>query len=120
MATGKEMLTAVIEAVKRKPELKELPISTFDAYDLFKATAVDLKELGIDGPRAEAIGCDLHNESLTELSAWLGVTLVKLRQTRNLIPGEGIRRTAGLWWNGDYDLDAIVEEIRQLRNPGAR
>jgi hypothetical protein len=120
MAGGKEMLTAVLNAVKKQPEHKELRLSTFDAYDLFKVQPSDLRELGVECERAEAISNDLFKKNLAELSAWLGVTLVKDRTARNLIPGEGLRRTAGIWANGNDDLDSIVEEIRRLRHPEAR
>jgi hypothetical protein len=122
MATGKQMLTAVLDAIKNRPGASELRISTFDAYDLFKLQPTELQEFGVDEERSEAISNDLlQNQSLSELGAWLGKTLIKVKDADNLIPGEGIRRSAGIWANGNNcDPDAIVQEIRQLRNPTAR
>lgn len=120
MATGKEMLEAVRDARRREPTLKELRLSTFDACDLCKLTSSQLAELGIDSERAERISADLTNGSLHELGEWLGVRLVKVKHRRSLIPGEGFRRTAGIWAIGDDDPDLIVEEIRQLRHPEPR
>ena len=120
MATGKQMLEAVLEVVKRQPDVSELRINQFDIGDLLKLDVSELHELGVADEQAELIAADLSKESLAELSAWLGTTLVKDKDQKHLIPGEGIRRTAGIWANGNDDPDAIVEEIRQLRNPTVR
>jgi len=120
MATGKQMLEAVLQAVRAHPDQKELRLSVFDAYDLEKLTPSELQGFGVDSQRSELISGDLLNGSLGELSNWLGVRLVPDKVQKNLIPGEGLRRTAGIWWTGDYDPDALVEEIRRLRNPGAK
>jgi hypothetical protein len=120
MATGAQMLTAVLDAIKMQPGLKELRLSTFDACDLFKLHPSDLQEFVSDCTRAGAIGGDLLNGSLAELSDWLGVELVMDKRQKNLIPGEGFRRTAGIWAAGNGDPDSIVEEVRQLRNPEVR
>ncbi len=121
MATGKQMLKAVLEAAKRRPEQSELRINEFDIGDLLKLDVNELHELGVADEQAELIVADLANESLTELSAWVGTSLVKDEAQKHLIPGEGIRRTAGTWADGrEYDPDALVEEIRQLRNPTRR
>jgi hypothetical protein len=121
MATGRQMLAAVLDAIKQPPKLKELRLSVFDAYDLFKLRPGDLQEFGADCQRAEAISSDLLNGSLAELSAWLDITLVKDKQKKkNLIPGEGFRRTAGIWATGNDNPDSMVEEIHRLRNPEAR
>ncbi|HEX4147059.1 MAG TPA: hypothetical protein VHY91_26410 [Pirellulales bacterium] len=119
MATGKQMLEAVLQAVRSHPDQKELRLSIFDAIDLGKLTPSDLQELGVDLQRSEQISGDLLSGSFDELGNWLGTKLVRDKAAKNLIPGEGFRRTAGIWWTGDYDPDALVEEIRQLRNPGA-
>ena len=120
MATGKEMLEAVREAVRREPELEELRLSSFDACDLCKLTSSELVAFGVDPERAEQISADLMNGSLHELGEWLGLLLMKVKHQRSLIPGEGFRRTAGIWATGNDDPDSIVEEIRQLRHPGPR
>jgi hypothetical protein len=120
MATGKQMLEAVLQAVRSQPGLPELRLSTFDAIDLEKLTPSDLQSLGVDTGKAERIGGDLLSGSFDELGNWLGTKLVRDKAAKNLIPGEGLRRTAGIWWTGDYDPDAVVEEIRQLRNPGPK
>jgi hypothetical protein len=120
MATGKQMLEAVLQAVRSQPGLPELRLSTFDAIDLEKLTPSDLQDLGVDTAMAERISGDLLSGSFDELGNWLGTKLVRDKAAKNLIPGEGLRRTAGIWWTGDYDPDAVVEEIRQLRNPGAK
>jgi hypothetical protein len=119
MATGKQMLEAVLQVVRAQPGIAELRLSFFDAYDLFKLRARDLQELGVDIERSELISHDLLEENLGELNSWLGTRLVPDKLQKNLIPGEGVRRTAGIWWTGDYDPDRLVDEIRQLRNPGA-
>jgi hypothetical protein len=120
MATGTQMLAAVLDAIHQDPALKELRLSVFDAYDLFRLRPSDLQGLGVDSGRAQIISSDLMNGSLAELSAWLGVILVKDKQKKNLIPGEGFRRTAGIWAAGNDDPDSIVEEIHRLRNPEVR
>lgn len=121
MATGKQMLEAVLEVVKLQPEQNELRINEFDIGDLLKLDVNELHELGVADEQAKLIVADLANESLTELSGWVGITLIQDKEPKNLIPGEGIRRTAGLWADDrEYDPDALVEEIRQLRNPTAR
>jgi hypothetical protein len=114
------MLEAVKNTVQGNPQIVELRLSLFDAYDLFKLKPSDLVEFGIESKRAESICGDLLRGSLSELSDWLGVQLVKDKRQRNLIPGEGFRRTAGIWATGNDDPDAIVEEIRRLRNPEPR
>lgn len=120
MATGAQMLTAVLDAIKLQPGLKELRLSPFDAYDLFKLQSSELQELGADPKRAKAVSSDLLDGSLAALSDWIGIKLVKDKQQKNLIPGEGFRRSAGIWAAGNGDADSIVEEIRQLRNPEVR
>ena len=122
MATGKQMLQAVLNTIQAKPELKELKLSVFDAYDLFKLRPSDLQELypAMSIDRSEAISSDLLDRSLSELSNWVGVELAKDQHQKNLIPGEGIRRQAGIWSAGNDDPDSIVEEIRRLRNPEVR
>lgn len=122
MATGIQMLEAVREAIRQRPGITELSLSVFDAIDLQKLKPSDLEELGVDRHRAEVISADLMQGSLQELSNWLGIKLVKDKRQENLIPGEGFRRSAGIWAVGDRDpdRDAIVEEIRQLRHPEAR
>lgn len=118
MATGKQMLQAVIDAMRSQPTANELRLSIFDTYDLCKLTPGDLQGFGLDIERSEAVSRDLSNGSLGELSHWLGTTLVKDKRQRNLIRGEGVRRTAGIWATSDDDPDALVEEIRRLRHPG--
>jgi hypothetical protein len=122
MATGKQMLVAVHDAIKRRPELKELKLSVFDVYDLFKLRPGDLQDIdpAISIDRSELISSDLREHGLAELSEWLGVKLIKDKYQKNLIPGEGLRRTAGLWAGGNDDPDAMAEEIRRLRHPEAR
>jgi hypothetical protein len=120
MATGKQMLEAVLVAVRSQPGLPELRLSTFDAIDLEKLTPSDLQSLGVETRKAELISGDLLNGGLDELGNWLGTRLVRDKLQKNLIPGEGFRRTAGIWWTGDVDPDAVVEEIRRMRNPGAK
>jgi hypothetical protein len=120
MATGRQMLEAVLQAIRSQPALPELRLSTFDAIDLEKLTPSDLQGFGVDAKTCELICGDLLNESLDELGNWLGTKLVRDKAAKNLIPGEGFRRTAGIWWNGVYDPDAWTEEIRQMRNPGAK
>lgn len=121
MATGKQMLKAVRDALCEQPDRKELPISVFDAYDLFKLTADDLVEAGLDRPRAESICADLLQASLAQLSEWLGVKVFSQKGQKNLIPGEGIRRTAGIWANGEnVTPESLIEELRAMRGYGAR
>jgi len=118
MATGIQMLEAVREAIKGAPDHKEFRLSVFDAYDLKKLTPSDLEALGADPKTAEAISTDLLREgSLEKLSEWLGARLVKDKDQRNLIPGEGFRRTAGMLANGNESPtpDEIVEEIKRMR-----
>ena len=121
MATGKEMLTAVRQAIKERGT-NELRLSTFDVYDLFKLTPDDLVDVGFSPEIAEITSADLLKGNLSELSRCLGVQLTKDKQQKNLIPGEGIRRTAGIWANSDGSVQSyeeMVNEIRQLRHPGA-
>ena len=118
MATGKKMLEAVRHVLQAQPNLRELRLSMFDAIDLGKLTPSDLQSFGVGIKESEQIGTDLLQGSLDELGKWLGTKLVKDHRQRNLIPGEGFRRAAGIWGSSD-DPDALVEEVRQLRNPGA-
>ena len=122
MATGIQMLEAVREAIKRQPGVKELSLSMFDSTDLFELRASDLEGLGVDRERADVISADLANESFVEFGAWLGVKLIRDTHHKNLIPGEGLRRSAGAWAveGEELDIDALVQEIRQLRHPEPR
>lgn len=96
MATGKEMLDAVIKAIYASPGIRELRLSPFDVYDLFKLTPIDLLTQCKDREQADAVSFDLSHEHLDKLSELLGVKLTKDREQKNLIPGEGIRRSAVL------------------------
>jgi len=121
MASGMEMLRAVMDAIAQEPNESELLISRFDVDDLMQLEPVELTSLGFEADRAEAIVADLREGCVDQLSAWLGRKLVKMQQLKSIIPGEGIRRKAGLWADErEYDPDALVEEIRQLRNPTRR
>jgi hypothetical protein len=120
MATGKQMLEAVLHVVRSQPGLPELRLSIFDAIDLGKLKPSDLQSFGLDVQKSERISGDLFNGNLDELGTWLGTKLVKDHLQKNLIPGEGFRRTAGIWATTDLDPDRLVEEIRQLRNPSAK
>ncbi len=99
MATGREMLDAVIKAIHANPGIKELRLSPFDVYDLFKLTPIDLLPHCDSRESADAVSSDLSHEHLDKLSELLGVKLTKYREQKNLIPGEGIRRQAGAWAN---------------------
>ena len=99
MATGRQMLEAVWDALKATPESREFRLSIFDPYDLLKLTTADLVDFGVDERRAEEIDRDLLNGNLEKLGECLGVRLIKDKHQRNLIPLEGIRRTHGVWAN---------------------
>jgi hypothetical protein len=121
MATGMEMLRAVMDVIAQEPSENGLLISRFDVDDLMQLEPAELQSLGVDDKRAEAIVADLREGCVEQLSDWLGRKLIKVQQLKSIIPGEGIRRTAGLWADErEYDPDALVEEIRQLRNPTVR
>ena len=120
MATGKEMLAALRQAVQRNSSVRELRISPFDASDLFKLQPNDLKDFGADVHVARVICQDLARRDFGKLSEWLEISIVPDTSARNLIPGEGIRRTAGVWATGNDDPDAIVDEIRRMRNAQSR
>lgn len=120
MATGREMLAAVRQAIARAPERKALRLSTFDFYDLLKLDRdALLDEFDIDRQMAATVADDLANDgSLVKLGELLGVELLKDKNQKNLIPGEGIRRSAGvLATDVPMTADEIAEEIERMRYP---
>ncbi len=121
MATGKQMLVAVKYELQQHPELQELTLNQFDVEDLCRAEARDLEDFGATPEQAACVVCDLKQGELVKLNQWLGVKLIPSEKlVRNLIPGEGIRRSAGSWWTGLDTPESIVQEIRDMRNATTR
>lgn len=116
MATGLEMYDALVRAVAIRHN-GAMAINEFDAEDLTKLTADDLRLRGIDPAAANCIASDLVKGSLKELGQAVGVELVVGERQPNLIPGEGIRRSAGSLADEDQSMEEMFEELDRIRHP---
>lgn len=119
MASGSQMLEAVQKAIKDLPHGAVFKLSGFDAKDLYKLEPEQLKAASFSDATIDEVVRELRSPhpSLNKLGAALGVRLVIDSNQKNLIPGEGIRRSMGIWANGDDAVQSMVDEVRMLRNP---
>lgn len=116
MATGLEMYDALVRATAARGN-GTLAVNEFDAEDLTKLTAADLCLRGVDAPRAERVVSDLAQGNLRELGSAVGVHLTINENEPNLIPGEGIRRSAGSLADEEQTMEEMLEELGRIRHP---
>ncbi len=117
MATGLEMFDALRQATSRLAARAEFKINDFDTEDLMRLSAADLARRGFDPSIAERVARDLAGGRLDELSAALNVPLRVDHDVKNLIPGEGLRRTAGVLANDGQTMEEMLEELDRIRHP---
>ncbi|HQU41849.1 MAG TPA: hypothetical protein PK867_03515 [Pirellulales bacterium] len=113
VATGLEMY----DALKNSLAERTVPINQFDAEDLMKLTADDLRARGIDSGTAERVARDLAAGSLAELGNAISAKLTIEQKQPNLIPLEGIRRSAGALADEEGTLEEMFEELDRIRHP---
>ncbi|MBI2826583.1 MAG: hypothetical protein HYX69_18070 [Planctomycetia bacterium] len=89
----------------------------FDKLDLCKLTAPDLISRGFDESVAKRVSADLLRGNVEQLSDAIGIELRVERVARWLIPGEGIRRSAGALADEDETLDQTLRELDEIRHP---
>lgn len=116
MATGLEMYDALVRAIAARGN-RALAVNQFDAEDLTKLTADDLRLRGIDTARAERVACELAKGSLRELGGMVGAHLAIEQTEPNLISGEGIRRSAGSLADEEQTMEEMFEELDRIRHP---
>lgn len=116
MATGLEMYDALLRAVAARGN-GTIAVNEFDAEDLSKLTAADLRLRGINAARAERAASELARGNLSELGSAMGVDLTIERHEPNLIPGEGIRRSAGSLADEEQTMEEMFEELDRIRHP---
>ena len=116
MATGLEMYDALVRAITARGN-GTVAINEFDAEDLTKLTAADLHLRGIDAARAEHIASELANGNLSELENVVRARLTIEQHEPNLIPGEGIRRSAGSLADEEQTMEEMFEELDRIRHP---
>jgi hypothetical protein len=116
MATGLEMYDALVRAIAARVNGTQA-VNEFDAEDLTRLTAADLRLRGIDAARAERVASELARGNLRELENVVGARLTIERNKPNLIPGEGIRRSAGSLADEEQTLEDMFEELDRIRHP---
>lgn len=116
MATGLEMYDALVRAAATRPN-GEMTVNGFDAEDLGKLTADELRSRGVDAITANRIVNELGKGNLRELGQAVGVELSIDERQPNLIPGEGIRRSAGAFADDEQTFDEMLEELDRIRHP---
>lgn len=116
MATGLEMYDALVRAIAARGN-GAIAVNEFDAEDLAKVTAPDLRSRGVDAARAERIVGELVKGNLRELGNVVGANLTIERYEPSLIPGEGIRRSAGSLADDEQTMDEMFEELDRIRLP---
>lgn len=116
MATGLEMYDALLRAIAARGN-GAIAVNKFDAADLTKLTADELRSRGMDSVRAEHVADELAGGGLAKLGNVVGVRLTIDAQQANLIPGEGIRRSAGSLADDEQTLEEIFEELHRIRHP---
>jgi hypothetical protein len=116
MATGLEMYDALVRAIAARGN-GAIAVNEFDAEDLSKLTADDLRLRGVDAARAERIASELARGNLWELGNAVGAHLTIEQHKPNLIPGEGIRRSAGSLADEEQTMEETFEELDRIRHP---
>lgn len=116
MATGLEMYDALVRAIAVRGN-GAIAVNEFDAEDLARLTADDLRLRGIDAARAERIASELVKGNLRELADVVGARLTVEQHEPNLIPGEGIRRSAGSLADEEQTMEEMFEELDHIRHP---
>ncbi len=117
MATGLEIFDALKRTTANLPIGNRFEINTFDAKDLMKLSADDLQARGFDAAIAKRVDRDLVSGSLSELGTAIGIEIALNRQARNLIPGEGLRRSRGVLANDAQSLESLLEQLDRIRHP---
>lgn len=74
MATGLEMYDALVRAIAARGN-GTIAVNEYDAGDLAKLTAADLRLRGIDAARAESVVSELAKGDLRELGSAVGAHL---------------------------------------------
>jgi hypothetical protein len=116
MATGLEMYDALVQAIAARNNGR-IAVNEFDAEDLAKLTRDELVSRGVDTAQANRIVSDLGTGNLRELGKAVGVDLSVEERQPNLIPGEGIRRSAGALADDDQTMEEMFEELDRIRHP---
>lgn len=116
MATGLEMYDALVRVIGARGN-GTLAVNEFDAEDLSKLTAADLRLRGIEAAQAERVASELARGNLGELGNAVGARLEIERHEPNLIPGEGIRRSAGSLADEEQTMGEMFEELDRIRHP---
>ncbi len=117
MATGLEMLDALQAATRDLPHGSEFHLNQFDKLDLCKLTLADLQHRGLEGAVAENITDELNRQHVTALGEHLGVRLEVNKDAENLIPGEGLKRTAGALRDDPETFEEMLDYLDRLRHP---
>jgi hypothetical protein len=117
MATGLEMLDALKSATRDLPAHSEFAVNPFDKLDLCKLTVADLLQRGFDTAIAERVVEDLNRQSVAALGTHLGLELKVDKKAPNLIPGEGLKRTAGALKDDPETLEEMLDFLDRLRHP---
>ncbi len=117
MATGLEMLDALRAAIRDLPAGSDFRVNIFDKLDLCKLTLADLHQVGFDGTVAEQIMDALNRQDITALGKHLGIRLGVDKDAENLIPGEGLKRTAGALKDDPESFEEMLEYLDRLRHP---
>ena len=116
MATGLEMYDALVRAIAARGN-GAIAVNEFDAEDLGKLSAADLRARGVQADRAQRVARALALGNLGELGDVVGAQLEIERHEPNLIPGEGIRRSAGSLADEEQTMEEMFEELDRIRHP---
>lgn len=116
MATGLEMYDALVRAIAARGN-GAIAVNEYDAEDLTRLTAADLRLRGIDAARAERVAGELSKGNLRELGSVVGAYLTIEQHEPNLIPGEGIRRSAGSLADEEQTMEEMFDELDRIRHP---
>ncbi len=117
MATGLEMLDALRSAIRDLPCGSAFSVNQFDKLDLCKLTLDELQQRGVNGVVGEQIVAKLSHQDLTALGQHLGIRLEMDNEAENLIPGEGIKRTAGALRDDPETFEEMLDYLERLRHP---
>ena len=116
MATGLEMYDALLRAIAVRGN-GTIRVNKFDAEDLSKLSAADLRLRGVDAARAERVVSELAEGNLAVLGDVVGALVTIEQHEPNLIPGEGIRRSAGSLADEEQTMEEMFEELDRIRHP---
>lgn len=117
-STSQEIFAALVEQAKRLPSGGKLVINQFDVLDLCQLTIEDLMAQGYSANAAMDAVVEMQaTGKVSELGKPLDVVLIVERNSPYLIPGEGIRRTAGALADDPQTMDELFEELDEIRHP---